>query len=96
MGLVRVRLLGATERIGYVVTSLVRLARIGVGRGLSEATLTRSRQLETVFTRRPHAGADTIDTLNMAAAYAGPAFGGGPLRRRYWRCVYRFPKLRGT
>jgi len=34
MGLVRVRLLGATERLRYVVISPLRLARIGVGRGL--------------------------------------------------------------
>jgi len=46
MGLARFRAAArATERISHLVISRFRLTRIGVGRGLSEATLHSSRQL---------------------------------------------------
>jgi hypothetical protein len=48
MGLVRVRLLGATERLRYVVISPLRLARIGSWSWPElPTTRTGSRQLET-------------------------------------------------
>ena len=56
-----------------MVTSLVRLARIGVGRGLSEA---RGRAAASSRDGvHPHAGG-AIDDLNIAAAYAGSALAG--------------------
>ena len=49
-------LLGAMERMRCVVTSLIRLARIGVGRGPTEATQTSSRQLEAALDPAPAYG----------------------------------------
>ena len=49
----------------------LRLTRIGVGRGLSKATLHRSRQFRMVSVSRRRG-------QGMRAAYAGPALGGGP------------------
>jgi hypothetical protein len=61
--------LSATERIHDLVFSPLRLTRIGVGRGLSEATLHSSRQFRIVSVSRRRG-------QGMRAASAGPALGG--------------------
>src|SRR4030095_3823459 len=98
MGLVRVR---AARRYGAHMLCGDQSAETGTNRSWSwpELTTTRtgSRQLETVFDRgRLHTSAGAIGSLDSAAAYAGPAFGEGPLRRRQWRCAYRSRKLQET
>src|SRR4030095_8431580 len=91
MGLVRVR---AARRYGAPTLCGDQSAETGTNRSWSwpELTTTRtgSRQLETVFDRgRLHTSAGAIGSLQTAAACAGPALGGGPLRRRQWRCAHR-------
>src|SRR5438128_1187535 len=56
------------ERMRCVVTSLIRLARIGVGRGPTEATQTSSRQLEAALDPAPAYGAGAIGSVTTTDA----------------------------
>src|SRR5438132_14218329 len=56
------------ERMRCVVASLIRLARIGVGRGPTEATQTSSRQLEAALDPAPAYGAGAIGSVTTTDA----------------------------
>src|SRR5437899_8654318 len=68
MGRVRVRAARRYGRLRCVVTSLIRLARIGVGRGPTEATQTSSRQLEAALDPAPAYGAGAIGSVTTTDA----------------------------
>src|SRR5438445_2290889 len=71
MGLARFRAAArATERISDWVISLLRLTRIGVGRGLSQVTLHSSRQLRTSVGVRGSVMRSLL--TNARAAFRGP------------------------
>src|SRR5229473_1510367 len=80
MGFARLRAAArATERISHLVVSRIRLTRIGVGRGLSEATLHSSRQLRMMSVTFDSGRVMRSCLSNAGSRLRGPpALGGGP------------------